>query len=90
MCIDTAILRLKSINNKSIEAFELCKIPRDIWERVALTEIIPRTDFGRGDVVQQNLFFLGRGQEITGETLFLSHFYISHSQHCLKIYVSCC
>ena len=52
MCIDTAILRLKSINNKSVEAIELCKIPRDISERVALTEIIPRTDFGRGDVQQ--------------------------------------
>ena len=37
-------------NNKSIEAIELSKIPRDIWTRVALSEIIPRTDFRRGDV----------------------------------------
>ena len=49
----SAILQLKIINNKSIEAIELSKIPRDKWERVALSEIIPRTDFGRGDVVQQ-------------------------------------
>ena len=49
----SAILRLKIINNKSIEAIELCKIPHDIWGRVALSEIIPRTNFGRGDVVQQ-------------------------------------
>ena len=51
----SAILRLKMINNikKSIEAIELSKIPRDIWERAALSDIIPRTDIGRGDVVQQ-------------------------------------
>ena len=53
MCAYSAILQLKIINNKSIEAIELSKIPRDKWERVALSEIIPRTDFGRGDVVQQ-------------------------------------
>ena len=53
MCAYSAILQLKIINNKSIEAIELSKIPRDIWGRVALSEIIPRTDFGRGDVVQQ-------------------------------------
>ena len=53
MCAYPAILRLKIINDKSIEAIELSKIPRDIWERVALSEIIPRTDLGRGDVVQQ-------------------------------------
>ena len=52
MCAHSAILRLKIINNKSIEAIELSKIPRDIWGRVALIEIIPRTDFGRGDVQQ--------------------------------------
>ena len=49
MCAFSAILRLK-INNKSIEAIELSKIPRYIWARVALSEIIPRTDFRRGDV----------------------------------------
>ena len=62
MCAYSAILQLKIINNKSIEAIELSKIPRDIWERVALSEIIPRTDFGRGDVVQQppiNRSYLG-------------------------------
>ena len=52
-CGIPAILRLKSINNKSIDAIELSKIPRDIWGRVALSKIIPRTNFGRGDVVQQ-------------------------------------
>ena len=41
MCAYLAILRLKIINNKSIEAIELSKIPRDIWGRVALSEIIP-------------------------------------------------
>ena len=54
ICAYSAILRLKIINNKSIEAIELSrKIPREIWARVTLSEIIPRTDFGRGDVVQQ-------------------------------------
>ena len=104
MCAYSAILRLKIINNKSIE---LSKIPRHIWGRVALSEIIPRTDFGRDDVVQQppvsrsylgywsyriyigersdrygyiyiylfiHLFFLGRWQEIIGETLFFFSF----------------
>ena len=109
MCAYSAILRLKIINNQSIEAIELSKIPSDIWGRVALREIIPRTAFGRGDVVQQPpisrsylgywayriyisersdrygyiyiyLFFLGRGQQITGETLFFSHhFYFPQS-----------
>ena len=55
MCAYSAILRLKIINNKSIEAIELSKIPRDIWARVALSEIIPRTDFRRGDVGQQSV-----------------------------------
>ena len=54
MCAYSAILRLKIMNNKSIEAIELSKIPRDIWARVALSEIIPRTDFRRGDVVQRS------------------------------------
>ena len=54
MCAYLAILWLKIINNKSIEAIELRKIPRDIWARVALSEIIPRTDFRRGDVVQRS------------------------------------
>ena len=54
MCAYSAILRLKIINNKSIEAIELSKIPRDIWARVALSEIIARTDFRRGDVVQRS------------------------------------
>ena len=35
MCAYSAILRLESISNKSIEAIELSKIPRDIWARVA-------------------------------------------------------
>ena len=96
MCAYSAILRLNILNNKSIQAIELSKIPRDIWEMVVLSETIPRTDFGRGDVMQQPpisrsylgywayvmniykpsiyLFFLGRGQEITGEILFFSHF----------------
>ena len=52
MCAYSAILRLKMIN-KSIEAIELSKIPIDIWARVALSEIIPRTDFRRGDVAHQ-------------------------------------
>ena len=63
MCAYSAILRLKIINNKSIEAIELSnKIPRDIWARVALSEIIRRTDFRRGDVVQRSpisRFYLG-------------------------------
>ena len=107
MCAYSAILRLKIINNKSIEAIELSKIPRDIWARVALSEIIPRTDFRRGDVVQRSpisrsylgywayriyigewsdhygyiymYFFLGRGQEITGKTLFFLVFYFPQS-----------
>ena len=54
MCAYSVILRLKIINNKSIEAIELSKIPRDIWARVALSEIIPRTDFRWGDVVQRS------------------------------------
>ena len=54
MCTYSAILWLKIINNKSIEAIELSKIPRDTWARVALSEIIPRTDFRRGDVVQRS------------------------------------
>ena len=54
MCAYSAILRLKIINNKYIEAIELIKIPRDIWARVAVSEIIPRTDFRRGDVVQRS------------------------------------
>ena len=54
MCAYSAILRLKMIN-KSIEAIELSKIPRDIWARVALSEIIPRTDFRRGDVGHQSM-----------------------------------
>ena len=54
MCAYSTILQLKIINNKSIEAIELSKIPRDIWARVALSEIIPRTDFRRGDVVQRS------------------------------------
>ena len=53
ICAYSAILRLK-IMNKSIEAIELSKIPRDIWARVALSEIIPHTDFRRVDVVQRS------------------------------------
>ena len=41
------------IHNKPIEAIELSKIPREIWGRVALSEIISHTDFGWDDVVQQ-------------------------------------
>ena len=54
MCACSAILGLKIINNNSIEAIELSKIPRDIWARVALSEIIPPTDFRRDDVVQRS------------------------------------
>ena len=54
MCAHSAILQLNIINNKSIEAIQLRKIPRDIWARVALSGIIPRTDFRRGDVVQRS------------------------------------
>ena len=54
MCAYSAIMRLKIINNKSIEAIELSKIPRDIWARVALNEIIARTYFRRGDVLQRS------------------------------------
>ena len=104
MCAHSAILWLNIINNKSIEALQLSKIPRDIWARVTPSEIIPRTDFRRGDVVQRSpiksilprilgisdtyrwmveplrihiciYFFLGRGKEITGKTLFFSHFF---------------
>ena len=50
MCAYSASLRLKIINNKSIEAIKLTKIPRDIRARVALSGIIPHTDFRRGDV----------------------------------------
>ena len=119
MCAYSAILRLKIINNKSIEAIELSKIPRDIRAKVVLSEIIRHTNFRRGDVVQRTpmsrsylgcwayrihigewsdrygyiyiyIFFLGRGQEITGKTLFFLIFFISHSQHCLKMCASCC
>ena len=38
MCAYSAILRLKIIDNKPIEAIKLSKIPRDIWARVACTE----------------------------------------------------
>ena len=55
MCAYSASLRLKIINNKSIEAIELDKIPRDIWAKVALSEIIPRTDFRRRDVGHQSV-----------------------------------
>ena len=55
MCAYSASLRLKIINNKSIEAIKLTKIPRDIWARVALSEIIPNTDFRRSDVGRQSV-----------------------------------
>ena len=54
MCAYSAILQLKIINDKSIEAIELSKIPRDIWARVAVSEIIARTDFRRRYVVQRS------------------------------------
>ena len=41
MCAYSASLRLKIINNKSIDAIKLTKIPRDIWTKVALSEITP-------------------------------------------------
>ena len=50
MCAYSSILRLKIINNKSVEAIGLSKIPRDISARVALSDIIPWTDFRQGDV----------------------------------------
>ena len=54
MCAYSAILRLKIINDKSIEAIKLSKIPHDISGRVALSEIVARTDFRLGDVVQRS------------------------------------
>ena len=120
MCAYLAILWLKIISNKSIEPIELSKIPRDIWVRVALSEIIPRTDYRRGDVVQRSpisrsylgywayriyiyiyyvcvcsrtamdIFFIGqRGWRLPVKPYFFP-FFISHSQHCLKMCVSCC
>ena len=125
MCAYSSILRLKIIN-KSIEAIELSKIPRDIWVKVALSEIIARTDFRRGDVLQRSpiswsylgywayriyilgisdiyrwmvgplwihiyiFFFLGRGMRLPVKPYFFSFFFISHSQHCLRMCVSCC
>ena len=101
-----------------VGVIELSKIPRDIWARVALSDLILHIYFGQGDVEQQpsnsrsylrywayriyiytyigewsnvmdiHLYFLGRGQEITCETLFFSHFF-SRRQHCLKISESC-
>ena len=44
MCAYPASLRLKIINNKSIEAIELSKIPHDIWARLALSEIAQISD----------------------------------------------
>ena len=55
MCAYSASLQLKIMNNKSIDAIELSKTPRAIWARVALSEIIPRTDFRRGDVGHQSV-----------------------------------
>ena len=55
MCAYSASLWLKLINNKSIEGIELSKIPRNILARVALREIIPRTDFRRGVVGHQSV-----------------------------------
>ena len=115
MCAYSAILRLKIMNNKSIEAIELSKIPRDIWARVALSEIIPRTDFRRGDVVQRSpisrsylgywayriyiqvngrttmdiyiyIYSSGGGRRLPVKPIF----FISRSQHCPKMCVSCC
>ena len=117
MCAYSAILRLIIINNKPIEAIELSKIRRDIWARVALSEIIPSTDFRRGDVVQRSpisrsylgywtypiyigewsdrygyiYFFFSSvgGRRLPVKPYFFSFFFISHSQHCLKMCVSC-
>ena len=133
MCI-LGYLRLKIIYNKSIEAIELSKIPCDIWGRVALSEIIPHTDFGRRDVVKQPpisrsylrywayriymyiyiyiyiyiggrsdrygyiyiyiyiyiFIFPGAGAGDYRWNLIFFSFFISHSQHCLKICVACC
>ena len=36
------------------------------------------------------IYILGREQEITSKTLFFLIFFISHSQHCLKMCVSSC
>ena len=116
MCAYSAILRLKIINNKSIEVIKLSKIPHDIWARVALSEIITCTDFRRGDVVQRSpisrsflgywayriyigewldrygyiyIFSSGGWRRLPVKPYFFS-FFISHSQHCLKMCVSCC
>ena len=115
MCAYSASLRLNIINNKSIDAIELSKIPRDIWTRVALSEIILCTDFRRGDAGHQSvdlkilgmsdiyigewsdrygyilyIFASGGGWRLPVKLYFFSFFYISHSQHCLKMCVSCC
>ena len=98
MCAYPASLRLKIINNKCIEAIELSKIPRDIWARLALSEIAQISDrvmlvtnqwilpriLGMSDIYRWMVgplwkhiiyFFLGRGLEITGKTLFFLIFF---------------
>ena len=110
-CAYSNILRLKIINNKSIEAIELSKIPRDVgkgstewdypthrfqtgWCCATATNlsILPRILGISGIQVNGRtvmdtyiyLFFLGRGQEITGETLFFSHFFYFPQSTLLK------
>ena len=115
MCAYSAILRLKIINNKSIEAIEHSKIPRDIWAWVPLSEIIhPLHRLQTGwcaTVTNQSIlprilgisdiyigewsdrygyiyfFSSGGGRRLPVKPYFFS-FYISHSQHCLKMCVS--
>ena len=58
MCAFSAILWLKIINNKSIEAIELSKIPRYIWARVALSEIIPPAQISDGVMLVTNQWIL--------------------------------
>ena len=105
-CAYSAILRLKSINNKSIEAIELSNLDttwhlgkggtewdnplqrfRTKWCCATATNqsILPRI-LGISDIyrwmigplwihIYIYLFLLGRWQEISGETLFFSHFF---------------
>ena len=116
MCAYSAILRLKMIN-KSIEAIELSKIPRDIWARVALSEIIPPHRFQTGWCwspisgsypgywacriyiyrwmvrplwIHIIYFASSGGWRLPVKPNFFSFFFNSHSQHCLKMCVSCC
>ena len=106
MCAYSAILWLKIINNKSIAAIQLSKIPRDIWASKGGTEwdnpwhrfqtgwccatvtnqsILPRI-LGISDIYLWIYFFSSGGGRLPVKPYF---FFISHSQYCLKMCVSC-